>query len=87
MTQIVYGPVRELVRVESLALVRNSLPANKGNSLKKGSQQLCKDCSHIAAGPAKREEGGHDLLPLGVPQGLIKGRQEGLGEVAVPRET
>lgn len=40
-----------------------------------------------AARLAKEEELGHDLLPLGVPHRLIKAGQQGLRDIAWPRET
>ena len=64
MIQIVSGLVRELVSVESWALVKNGLLKNKRNSLKKGSQILCKDHPYAAARTVKREEGVCDLFPL-----------------------
>ena len=42
---------------------------------------------HSRAGLVKREEWGCNLLPLRAPHGLIKRGQQGLGEVAVSRET
>ena len=37
--------------------------------------------------PVKREEWGHNLLPLRVSHGLVKGGQQGFRVVAVLRET
>ena len=39
------------------------------------------------AGTAKREEEGHDLLPIRAPDRLTKVGQEGLSRVTIPRET
>ena len=55
--------------------------------LKRGSQPLYKDLSHAVAGPMKREEWRHNLLPFRAAHRLIKGGHCGCREVAVPRKT
>ena len=77
MIQIVSGLVGYLVCVESRALISNGL-LQTGEFVQKMLSATVKDCLPTAAEPAKREEGGHNLLPLRAPQGLLKEGQQGL---------
>ena len=85
MSQIVSGLVRELSCVKSWVLVRKDLPEPQRIHSKKGSQPLHKDLSCTVAGPAKREDEGCDLPQITAPHGKVG--QQGLREVAIPRET
>ena len=67
--------VKELVCVKSQELDRNSWPYPRGPP--SGKRTSCRVLGAAVARPAKREESGHDLLPLRVPHGLIRGFSRG----------
>ena len=98
VTQIVSGLVRELVCVESQALVRNCRlylrTLLSKEDLSHCARTLLAQSPHMhrvfvctVDWPVKREEWGHNLLPLRVSHGLVKGEQQGFRVVAVLRET
>ena len=66
MTEIDSGLTRELEYVESRPWLRAAL-VSKETFFKKETEVHCAGTSYAAEWPRKREECGHDLLPLSAP--------------------